>query len=233
MKKENLAPAPTPTRANARTQKKERCDLDLHFINALFAHLTGHDLYLAAQIKDAIRFNLEELEAKFNDDDAAPALDDGAAATSAQALAKISAEALAAKPALCTPSGAAPSDKGGCASFYQAATRLLKTTLCQHFPQRGFYHWDAAQTLASATPLFARDEILNGLKTLAPYRDSTLLITNLRPALLAQPPRRRGFRTRRRPSPKRLRDYEELIDFIRHLSAAHTAPDKRLQILFL
>ncbi|KXU35963.1 hypothetical protein AXK12_04585 [Cephaloticoccus capnophilus] len=223
MKNENLAP--TPTRANARTQKKEACDLDLHFINALFAHLTGHDLYLAAQIKDAIRFNLEELEAKFNDDAAAPALGDGSAETSAKAL--------AAKPALCTPSGAAPSHKGACASFYQAATRLLKTTLGQHFPQRGFYHWDAAQTLASATPLFARDEILNGLKTLAPYRDSTLLITNLRPALLAPPPRRRGFRARRRPSPKRLRDYEELIDFIRHLSAAHTAPDKRLQILFL
>jgi len=153
---------------------------NLHFINALFAHLTGHDLYLAAQIKDAIRFSLEELETQPADADA---------------------------------------------PFHEAATRLLKTTLCQHFPQRGFYHWDAAQTLASATPLFARDEILNGLKALAPYRDSTLLITNLRPALVPSSPRR--------PSPKRLRDYQELIDFIRHLSAAHTAPNSQLQILFL
>jgi len=182
------------TRANKRTQEKEVCDLDLHFINALFAHLTGHDLYLAAQIKDAIRFSLEELEAKFKNDDGAPAS---------------------------APLG----NKGVCDPFHEAATRLLKTTLCQHFPQRGFYHWDAAQTLASATPLFARDEILNGLKALAPYRDSTLLITNLRPALVPSPPRR--------PSPKRLRDYQELIDFIRHLSAAHTAPNSQLQILFL
>ena len=30
----------------------------LHFINALFAHVTGHDLYLAEQIKSAITFSL-------------------------------------------------------------------------------------------------------------------------------------------------------------------------------
>jgi len=34
----------------------------LHFINALFAHVTGHDLYLAKQIKEAIAFSLAELE---------------------------------------------------------------------------------------------------------------------------------------------------------------------------
>ena len=35
----------------------------LHFIDALFAHVTGHDLYLANQIKGAITFSLAELEA--------------------------------------------------------------------------------------------------------------------------------------------------------------------------
>src|SRR5882724_3350857 len=34
----------------------------LHFINTLFARVTGHDLYLAQQIKDAIAFSLTELE---------------------------------------------------------------------------------------------------------------------------------------------------------------------------
>ena len=34
----------------------------LHFVNALFAHVTGHDLYLAEQIKSAIAFSLAELE---------------------------------------------------------------------------------------------------------------------------------------------------------------------------
>jgi hypothetical protein len=36
----------------------------LHFINALFAHVTGQDLYLAHQIKSAIAFSLAELEAQ-------------------------------------------------------------------------------------------------------------------------------------------------------------------------
>ena len=34
----------------------------LHFINALFAQVTGHDLYLAQQIKSAIAFSLAEFE---------------------------------------------------------------------------------------------------------------------------------------------------------------------------
>lgn len=33
----------------------------LHFVNALFARLTGDDLYLAGQIRDAITFSLTEL----------------------------------------------------------------------------------------------------------------------------------------------------------------------------
>ena len=36
----------------------------LHFIDTLFAHVTGHDLYLANQIKSAITFSLAELEAQ-------------------------------------------------------------------------------------------------------------------------------------------------------------------------
>ena len=34
----------------------------LHFINALFAHVTGQNLYLAKQIQSAIAFSLAELE---------------------------------------------------------------------------------------------------------------------------------------------------------------------------
>ena len=42
---------------------RDRDDLRrLHFVNALFAHVTGHDLYLAKQIKGAITFSLAELE---------------------------------------------------------------------------------------------------------------------------------------------------------------------------
>jgi hypothetical protein len=157
----------------------------LHFVNALFASVTGQDLYLANQIKEAIAFSLTELEAQTAEH----------------------------------PEFAAKYD----AAFTAAAARLLS----QFFNSQnghGFYHWDATRTLTSATPLFARDEVMTGLKHLAPFRESTLLITNLRPALL--PPARRE-------TAKRVRDYEETLAFLRDLAAARTAPSANLHLLFL
>ncbi len=157
----------------------------LHFINALFAHLTGHDLYLANQIKGAIAFSLAELETQ----------------TTAH------------------PEFAQKYD----AAFNAAAAELL-AKLFRHLPRHGFFHWDASLTLASATPLFTRAEIMAGLKHLAPYRESTLLVTNLRPALL--PPTRRA-------TPRRKRDYAEAIASIQDLAAARTARSANLHLLFL
>jgi hypothetical protein len=157
----------------------------LHFINALFAHVTGHDLYLAEQIRSAIAFSLTELEAQ----------------TAAH------------------PEFAAQFD----AAFTAAAAALLARAFA-HLPAHGFYHWDAARTSTSATPLFARDEIMTGLKQLAPYRESTLLITNLRPALI--PPEKRA-------TARRLREYDDTLAFIRELAAARTTPSASMQLLFL
>jgi hypothetical protein len=157
----------------------------LHFINALFSHVTGHDLYLARQIVAGLAFSLAELEAR----------------------------------AAAEPEAAARYD----AAFAAAAARLLGK-FCRNLPQHGFFHWDAAGTAHSATPLFARAEIVAGLKQLAPFRESTLLITNLRPALL--PPERRV-------TPRRRRDYEDALAFIRELAAARTVESARLQLLFL
>jgi|UniRef100_UPI00404A3B27 hypothetical protein len=166
--------------------KPARADLRrLHFINALFAHVTGQDLYLAEQIKAAITFSLQELEAQ-----------------------------TAAHPDY--------ADKFDTA-FNSAAAKLLAKAF-SHLPTHGFYHWDAARTLTSATPLFARDEIMTGLKQLASYRDSTLLVTNLRPALIPPPKRAVG---------KRLQEYQDALAFIRDLAAARTAPSSNLQLLFL
>lgn len=167
---------PAPSRAELRR---------LHFINALFAEVTGHDLYLAQQIKEAIAFSLAEL----------------AAQTAAH------------------PEFAAKFD----AEFNAAAAHLLAKHFA-HFPRRGFFHWDAALTPAAATPLFARAELMTGLRRLAPYRESTLLVTNLRPALI--PPHRRA-------TPRRQRDYEEALAFVRDLTAARTARSADLQLLFL
>jgi hypothetical protein len=165
---------------------RDRDDLRrLHFINALFAHATGHDLYLADQIRGAITFSLAELAAQ--------------TAAHPDFTAKFDAE-------------------------FNAAAALLLAKLFAHLPRRGFFHWDAALTPAAATPLFARAELMAGLRQLAPYRDSTLLVTNLRPALI--PPQRRS-------TPRRQRDYEEALAFVRDLTAARTARSANLQLLFL
>lgn len=157
----------------------------LHFINTLFAHATGQDLYLAEQIKAAIAFSLADLEAKM----AGP------------------------------PEFSAKYD----AAFNAAAAALLARLFARH-PRHGFFHWDASLTLAAATPLFTRAEIMTGLRYLAPYSESTLLVTNLRPALI--PPSRRA-------TPRRQREYAEALAFIRDLAAARTARTANLQLLFL
>lgn len=157
----------------------------LHLVNALFAQVTGNDLYLAEQIKEAIAFSLSELETQMRDH----------------------------------PEYALRYD----AAFTEAAARLLAGHFA-HLPTQGFFHWDAARTQTSATPLFARAELMAGLKQLAPYRESTLLVTNLRPALL--PPERRT-------TPRREREYEEALAFIRDLAAARTPSHASLQLLFL
>ena len=157
----------------------------LHFINALFSHATGQDLYLAEQIKEAISFSLAEFETKV-------AQHPWAARTY---------EVM----------------------FNAAAASLLVKVFAGQ-PLYGFYHWDASLTLASATPLFTRAEVMAGLRKLAPYRDATLLITNLRPALI--PPNRRA-------TARRKRDYEDALEFIRQLAAARTVRGSNLQLLFL
>jgi len=157
----------------------------LHFINALFAHVTGHDLYLARQIKEAITFSLAELEAQ--------------AAAHPEFAEKFDSE------------------------FNASAARLLER-FCQGLPRHGFFHWEAARTLHSATPLFARAEVMAGLKHLAPFRESTMVVTNLRPALL--PANRRATAGRRR-------NYDETLEFIRELAAARTGPRSSLQLIFL
>lgn len=157
----------------------------LHFVNALFARLTGDDLYLARQIQDAIAFSLAELEDRTRAD----------------------------------PASAARYD----AAFTAAAARLLESFFAGQ-PGQGFFHWDALSTLASATPLFARAELMSGLKRLAPCRQSTLLITNLRAAFL--PPEQRETARRRR-------DYEDSLAYVRDLAAARSRPDADLRLLFL
>ena len=149
----------------------------LHFLNALFAPLTGQDLYLAQQIDAAITDSLPEAEERDPGDPA----------------------------------------------FVAAAAQLF-TRLCSAQPRRGFFHWDAAADNTGATPLFTRAGVMQGLKHLATYPESTLLVTNLRAAHC--PPARRWTERRRR-------DYHDTLAFIRELAAARSRRDANLNLLFL
>lgn len=149
----------------------------LHFINALFAGLTGHDLYLAQQILSAITTSLAEAESR------------------------------------------PPSEP----AFTAAAGRLLER-LCEGRQDHGFFHWDASDSPAAGTPLFTRESVLAGLKRLAGFRESTLLVTNLRPAHC--PPHRRW-------TSRRQHDYAESLALIRDLAAARSRPSASLNLLFL
>lgn len=157
----------------------------LHFVNALFSRLTGDDLYLARQIRDAIAFSLAELAEQTREH----------------------------------PEFAARYD----AAFTAAAARLLENFFAGQ-PGHGFFHWNALDTLTSATPLFARAELMAGLKRLAPFREATVLVTNLRAACL--PPELRETARRRR-------EYEDALAFVQDLTAARTRPDADLRLLFL
>ena len=149
----------------------------LHFLNALFAPLTGHDLYLARQIDAAITSSLPEAEER------------------------------------------APSDP----AFVNAAATLF-ARLCSAQTAHGFFHWDASADDAGASPLFARAGVMQGLKQLSAFPESTLLVTNLRAAHC--PPARRWTERRRR-------DYDDALGFIRDLAAARSRRDANMNLLFL
>lgn len=149
----------------------------LHFLNALFAPLTGHDLYLAQQIDAAITSSLPEAAER------------------------------------------TPSDP----SFVAAAAQLF-ARLCAAQPSHGFFHWDASADDTGATPLFTRAGVMQGLKQLSAFPESTLLVTNLRAAQC--PPARRWTERRRR-------EYDDTLVFIRELAAARSRRDANMNLLFL
>ncbi|HUG12996.1 MAG TPA: hypothetical protein VMM36_18405 [Opitutaceae bacterium] len=152
---------------------RRRSDLSvLHLLNAVFAPLTGRDLYLAEQIKAGID------------------------------------TALADRPEAERSSAVAD------------AINRLRGVL-EVSPGDGFFHWDARSAPGS---LFARQQVVEGLKGLAPFQNATLLVTNLRDALC---PAGKRWTSRRRG------DYDEAVEFISTLAASRKRTNANLSVLFL
>ncbi len=165
----------------------------LHFLNALFAPLTGHDLYLAEQLDAAITTSLDDAVER--------------AATRGELV-----EACAGEPV-----------EASDPAFVAAAAQLF-ARLCAAQPRHGFFHWDAGEGDAGASPLFARAGLMQGLKQLAPFAESTLLVSNLRAAHCPE---------RRRWTERRQREYHESLSLIRDLAAARTRRNANMNLLFL
>ncbi len=151
----------------------------LHFLNALFAPLTGHDLYLAEQIDAAITTSLDEA----------------------------------------TATDRAANDP----AFTRAAAELFGR-LCATRPQHGFFHWDAATDDTGGSPLFARASLQQGLKQVAAFPESTVLVTNLRAALC--PPTKRW-------TERRDRDYQDTLALLSDFAASRTRRNANVNLLFL
>ena len=149
----------------------------LHFLNALFAPLTGQDLYLAQQIDDAI----------------------------------------------CTSLGDALEREPTDPAFASAVARLFER-LCTGQSEHGFFHWDAGADETGDTPLFTRAGVMQGLRKLAIYPESTLLITNLRSAHCP---------ANKRWTVRRQENYDESLSLIRELAAARSRRSANLHLLFL
>ena len=107
-------------------------------------------------------------------------------------------------------------------AFNAAAVELLENFFREQ-QGHGFFHWDALKSV-SVTPLFARQELIAGLKGITKYRKATLLITNLERAI---------FRGGKPGAAKRRREYQTMLEYIRDLVKARTSPNADLRLLFL
>jgi hypothetical protein len=173
----------------------------LHFLNALFAPLTGHDLYLAEQIDAAIVTSLD------------------AVMESATASGEPTESACGALVEATCGELVEPNDPA-----YVSAAAQLFGRLCSARPRHGFFHWDAAIDNTGGSPLFARAGLMEGLKRLATFPESTVLVTNLRSAHC---PAKRRWTQRRR------REYQDALALLNELAATRTRRNAHLNLLFL
>lgn len=107
--------------------------------------------------------------------------------------------------------------------FNQAAIDLLQ----QYFrrrPMHGFASWDCSEKTHGFTPLWARQELIDMFKKLAPYPRATVLVTNLRSCIC--PPGKRWTRRARE-------DYAEAVGYIQELARTWSTRRANVTLLFL
>jgi hypothetical protein len=114
-------------------------------------------------------------------------------------------------------------DPGEPEAFNKALVQLLEKYLTrdQNF---GFYHWEASPDRRSFDPLWAREEIISGLKQIAGFPKAMFIGTGLRAAIQGQ---------HQNWSAKLDKEYEEAVGYLRKLAAYWTTKNADLTLILL
>lgn len=107
--------------------------------------------------------------------------------------------------------------------FNEALVRLLQKYLTQD-QNFGFYHWEANAGNRSFDPLWAREEIIAGLKEIAGFPKAMFFGTGLRLSLQD---------TKKNWTAKLDREYEEAVEYIRNLATYWTTKNSELTLVLL
>ena len=116
-----------------------------------------------------------------------------------------------------------PEEPGNEEHFNEALIQLLEKYLTrdQNF---GFYHWDASLNGAPWDPLWAREEVIRGLKQISGFAKAMFIGTGLRSSVQGH---RRTWNTRLD------KEYEQAVEYIRDLAAYWTTKNAKLTLILL
>jgi hypothetical protein len=114
-----------------------------------------------------------------------------------------------------------PEEPGNSDHFNAALVQLLEKYLTrdQNF---GFYHWEAFLNNRAWDPLWAREEIIGGLKQIAGFQKSMFFGTGLRASI--------QYRNKTW-TPRLDREYEEAVQYIRDLAAYWSTKNSKLTLI--
>ncbi|MDA9763832.1 hypothetical protein N9C83_00555 [Opitutales bacterium] len=114
-----------------------------------------------------------------------------------------------------------PEQAGDTEDFNDALIQLLEKYLTQD-QNFGFYHWEATVQDCGWNPLWAREEVITGLKQVAGFKKAMFFGTGLRTAIQGQ---------QLRWTPKLDQEYEEAVAFVRELAAYWSTKNSQLTVV--
>lgn len=107
--------------------------------------------------------------------------------------------------------------------FNDALLQLMEKYLTQD-RDFGFFHWDAFSRQSPFDPLWARNEIIAGLKQIAGFPRALFLGTGLRKAIQGG---------RKKWNAKLDIEYEETVEYLRQLAAYWTTGNSNLTLIIM